>query len=772
MNTNPAHESAATNGLTLILLFLFCLGGSFIQHAASAKELGMDLDGNGLGDLWELYYDADAWSPEGDEDGDGYSNRDEFMAGTNPLDAGEFLAVRLGGAPGRSGDLSPRLPGRGGKAYALQTSSNLLDWINRQAWHGTNAPALAWPADEATAPVMQAYARLSARDIDQDQDGLSAYEEALLGFSDLDRASHGVGDRGDYDQALAFMMGGQGFALGGKYVYGRRPDLREASRFLLQATMGAPYEEIQRVANLGFSAWLDEQAALAPTWHLPRNAALGVASDEPGFPYRPFLWSWWDVNMTAPDMLRQRVAFALSEILVVSRIGSDLLHDHQWALAGYYDLLVEHALGNFRDLLYDVTYSPVMGLFLTHVKNRKADPATNRFPDENFAREIMQLFTIGLYELHQDGTRRKDAEGRDIPTYSNREIREFARVFTGLTFNPAVPPEDIPYLHDPNDPPVVDDEASFLDSPDNNLNLPMLAFEPMHDTGAKQLLVYTTLNGRVETGALPPHQTIDQDIRAAIDNLFHHPNVGPFVGRLLIQRLVKSNPGPAYIARVAAAFHDNGSGVRGDLQAVVRAILLDPEARNAGYLDDATHGMLREPYIRYLHVCRAFDVTTPSGTFRPEPGEGLDAFQQEPMAAPSVFNFFLPDHAPAGGLAEAGLVGPEFEITTATTSISAMNFWTWRLGYGDVFPSENPAIDDFESGVMDLDDEVILAGDPAALIDRLDLILCGGAMTPATRAVLAQALNDVRATQSLDDWDLTHLALYLVANTPDFAVLR
>ena len=311
---------------------------------------------------------------------------------------------------------------------------------------------------------------------------------------------------------------------------------------------------------MGFAAWLDAEFNRSPTYHFPRTRSLSRTFIDPDtnepLTISSFMWSWWDINMRGTDMLRQRVAYALSQILVVSLKGSDILEDSPWGLADYYDLLVQHAFGNYRDLLYAVTYHPVMGLYLSHAKNRKSDPATNRFPDENYAREIMQLFSIGLYALNQDGSRKQDATGADIPTYDNRDIREFARIFTGLTYD-ATYVEGVPESNEPGDPGAVINEFEFLDV-EPFMNTPMQVYEPVHDTGAKQLLQYTRLNGTLVDGVVPAGQTTDQDIRAAIDNLFNHPNVGPFLARRLIQRLVKSNPSPAYIQRVAIAFNDNG----------------------------------------------------------------------------------------------------------------------------------------------------------------------------------------------------------------------
>jgi len=365
--------------------------------------------------------------------------------------------------------------------------------------------------------------------------------------------------------------------------------------------------------------------------------------------------------MTSPDLLRQRIAFALSEIFVISR-RVEFISDDTRGVANYYDLLLTHAFGNFRDLLLDVTLHPAMGAYLSHLGNRKADLSKNRYPDENYAREVMQLFSIGLFELNQDGTQKLDENGEPIPTYTNANITEFAKIFTGLTIEPH--PQFLADLAEEGEEFVYNEEY-YLD-PLGILYKPMIAFEQEHDSGPK-----TLLNGTV----VPAGQGTMADIEAAIDNLFNHPNVGPFIGLRLIQRLVKSNPSPAYVSRVAGTFNDNGQGVRGDMQAVIQAILLDEEARDTSYLNDPTHGMLREPLVRYISLCRTFNATNSSGEYTYVPDHFSQEMLQYVVDSPSVFNFFLPNYQPIGPIAEADLVAPEFQITTSYTAVSAANLF-------------------------------------------------------------------------------------------------
>ncbi|MEM9172224.1 MAG: DUF1800 family protein, partial [Pseudomonadota bacterium] len=355
----------------------------------------------------------------------------------------------------------------------------------------------------------------------------------------------------------------------------------DAARFAAQASFGMTYAQIQSIARTPRDQWIDSQIALPPTLQLPtavdifnRREAGEFSAFEEDVEYLIYArrLAWWHNTVTAPDTLRQRVAFALSQIFVVSD-NVDALLVYPDALSTYYDLMLTNAFGNFRDLLYDVTTSPAMGLYLSHLNNRRSDPANNIFPDENFAREVMQLFSIGLFELNQDGSVQIGSNGLPLPTYSNADIAEFAKVFTGFSFG---------------------GDAAFFGNIDAPVfSLPMQMFDVAHEPGEKRLLRGTVL---------PAGQTGLEDVNAAIDNLFEHPNVGPFIGKQLIQRLVTSNPSPAYISRISAVFADNGRGERGDLAAVVRAILLDPEATQRPTGAQQTSGKLQEPVVRYVSL--------------------------------------------------------------------------------------------------------------------------------------------------------------------------
>ncbi len=542
-------------------------------------------------------------------------------------------------------------------------------------------------------------------------------------------------------------------------------DQQLASRFLQQATFGPTLAEINHVTNIGFEAWIDEQFAapqtdiqaymlnvIEPLYQVEETLLLHV---------HPFRWAWWQAVMTGADILRQRVAMALSEIFVIST-RTDALVDWSIAVGYFYDLLLKGAFGNYRDLLYDVSVSPSMGYYLSHAGNRKTDLATNRFPDENYAREVMQLFSIGLFELNNDGTRKKDGSGNDIPTYDNGVIKEFAKIFTGMTFE----------VDGPNGPDIVnEDDFVHTELTWENGNYPMKMYEAFHEPGTK-----TLLNGFV----VPAGQTGLQDISDAVDNLFNHANVGPFIGRLLIQRLVTSNPSPAYINRVANAFNDNGSGVRGDMQAVVKAILLDDEARNPTYISDPTHGMLREPFVRYAQLCRSLESKNENGENRYYFFSEIPEFAlaQYPFASPSVFNFFSPDFKPLGALEQAGLNAPEFQITTSVSVIKTLNFWEESvlefvletpkgIEDGDALPTDRmPNLSNVVIDYALFDDMTI-----DEVIGRLDLLLTYGTLSTPMRNIIRTAL--VSYHDSEGEWQgVLELAVYLFMASPEYAILK
>ena len=350
---------------------------------------------------------------------------------------------------------------------------------------------------------------------------------------------------------------------------------------------------------------------------------------------------WFRNVVDGDDQLRQRVAFALSEILVVSQQGA--LIDAPYSLADFYDQLALNAFGNYRDLLEIITLHPAMGVYLSMLGNQKPNPALNIRPDENYARELMQLFSIGLVELNLDGTVRTDGLGQPIPTYDQAVIEGFAHVFTGWNYAGA-----------PSFP------QAFRN--DNNQTVPMQLYPAYHDEGAKQLLNGVTI---------PAGQTGDQDLRMALDNIFNHPNVGPFIAIRLIQRLVTSNPSPGYVSRVASVFNNNGFGERGDLGAVVKAILLDDEARPAMHME--IDGKIKEPLLRLTQLWRAYNAQSQSGVFPLFPAYII--FGQGPLQASHVFNFFSPFYAPPGEIRNSGLVAPELQIATEYQNTFITNYF-------------------------------------------------------------------------------------------------
>ena len=516
-----------------------------------------------------------------------------------------------------------------------------------------------------------------------------------------------------------------------------RDELVNASKFAARSSFGMSYTELEELATIGQGAWLDQQFALPVGLHTPavdvliarRDAGdFDAFEDDISYLVQFRRWAWWNCAVTCDDTLRQRVAFALSQILVVSD-NVDALVVYPGSLSSYQDVLLKHAFGNYRDLLYDVTLHPAMGFYLSHINNNRSNPAANTFPDENFAREVMQLFSIGLFELNNDGSRRL-VNGQPIPTYDNDDIREFAKVFTGFSFGGA---------------------NTIFGGNAIDFRSPMTLFEDNHEPGVKNLL-----NGFV----VPDGQTGLQDVNDAVDNLFNHPNVGPFVGKQLIQRLVTSNPAPAYVQRVAEAFNGSSTGVRGDMEAVIRAVLTDPEALGP---PSTNFGKLREPVVRYLNILRTFEASSDSG-FITNSGYFFQAVtRQHPMSAPSVFNFYLPEHAPAGEVAEAGLVAPEFEITNSSTIVNFTNLLD-AIVLAD-FVAETP--EPFPAVTLDFTEYDTLAGDIEALIERLDILLASGNLSAEFRTVLSEVLAELPENEQR-----RRVALYMVLTSTDYVVQR
>lgn len=548
-------------------------------------------------------------------------------------------------------------------------------------------------------------------------------------------------------------------ASGDKTLYGAGLEgrLAEASRFLSQATLGADYATIRQVADTGIEPWIEEQLSLPYTsmldrlrevfgevieWYLINGGNPDEVSDRPYWTI--FNYTWWENHMQTQDLLRQRVALALSEILVIS-IESNLA-DHGYGLADYYDVLLRHAFGNFNDLLQEVTLHPAMGYYLSHLNNPKHIPAENIHPDENYAREIMQLFTIGLYELNPDGSRKTDAQGQWIPTYGQNDIKEFAKVFTGLGVADVVENEwlDEPYFG--------------LDIWIADMTVPMKMYPEWHQTGPK-----TLLNGYV----IPAGQAGLKDISDAVHHLFMHPNVGPFIGKQLIQRLVTSNPSPAYIARISAVFDDNGQGVRGDLGAVVKAILLDPEARTCAASQASTFGRLREPFTRYTHFTKAIDMEQYYGRYWNVGWGFYRATGQIPLASRTVFNFFLPDYQPLGPIMDQQMVGPEFQLHNSRTSveyINQVNDWAVWGYVMDDWEGDNPHV------TYNIDELVSLARDPEVLVNRLDMLFTHGMLSQRTREIIKDAIRPMISGNYRHE--RARLALYLMMISPDYNVMK
>lgn len=538
----------------------------------------------------------------------------------------------------------------------------------------------------------------------------------------------------------------------------------EAARFLTQATFGPTPSEIARLRQMGYNAWLNEQFGTANSGH--RSYLNQIATDPDIDIYHNIRREgWMQRAIFGPDQLRQRMAFALSEILVTSdKAGS--LGGEPFALAHYYDILANQSFGNYREVLEQVTLSPVMGYYLSMFRNRKPDAANNIRPDENYAREIMQLFSIGLVQLNVDGTPVM-VSGQTVPTYNQETIRGFAHVFTGFAWNNC-PVRDFDWCS-----PGSTGDQWFLEmsAPQGNGwdNLPLTyhAYE-----GNKQLLNYPGVslpNGVMAAQPTYPGntQTPRQNLETALDNIFLHPNVGPFISKLLIQRFVSSNPSPAYVGRVAAVFNNNGSGVRGDLRAVVRAILMDPEARTVP-TDASGRGKLREPIIRVTQLWRALGATNRTNRIQDWyihwPGNSIPQYA---LGANTVFNFFLPDYIPPGEAAASNLHAPEFQIQTDNNVVAFSNVldglsrWQYTGNTSEWL--------DRDLMLNNLDSLRNLRTNPDALLERLDVLFMAGQMSPHMRTVLKNYILTFGAEEEGGYKRVTE-AIWMIVMSPEYVI--
>jgi uncharacterized protein (DUF1800 family) len=558
---------------------------------------------------------------------------------------------------------------------------------------------------------------------------------ALVALAACGDGSDGAANSGDG----ATLLGAKGPASAG---YPSARSDAEAARFLLQAQAYATTADIAAVRAGTFADWLSTQygKAIGPTgwdWLNARGYATIDSTTRYFDNTYPGDYMIWNQLMTSPDALRKRCALALSEFFVVSLSGLDFAW-RSHGIAAWWDLLVAHAFGNFRQLLEAVTLNPAMGYYLNTKGNLKENTATGRQPDENYAREVMQLFTIGLYQLNLDGTEKKRGgqEGGRIETYSQSDVTNLARVFTGY---------DVDMSQNVN----TYDAVLNRNIPNTTAaRLPMVLNASRHST-----LAATFLGANV-----PANTPGAAALKTALDTLFNHPNVGPFFGRQMIQRLVTSNPSRAYVARVAAAFNNNGSGVRGDLKAVWSAILLDEEARSPAGLTQSSFGRLREPMLRLVQWGRTFGITSALGSWKiGDLSNTASQLGQSPLRSPSVFNFFRPGYVPPStALATTKAVAPEFQIVNESTVGGYLNYLQGVVRNGlYVNAPDQPNAGSNASNGYDITaaytGELALVSDATALVKRLSLLLCADQLSASTQTLIVNALNATPVTAASTD---------------------
>ena len=543
----------------------------------------------------------------------------------------------------------------------------------------------------------------------------------------------------------------------------------QAARMLVQASFGPTRDSVAALKGRKPSDWLADQMAIAPAPDYV-NAVQARFNLDAGGTYRPGNGGtnyspsglgnlFWSKAVSAPDQLRQRVVHALLQIMVVSQSDSNL-YDHARAFAQYLDNLGKHAFGNFRALLEDVALSPVMGIYLSHIRNQKADPIKGRVPDENFAREVMQLFTIGLYQLNQDGSTKRDSNGKPIETYNNDDVVGLARVFTGWSW-------DMPDGTSANATFRWGGPERYETVGSARFDLkPMRVFPAFHELGTKVFLGVT----------IPANTNGVDSMRIALDTLFKHPNVGPFIGKQLIQRLVTSNPSAAYVQYVAQKFEDNGKGVRGDMAAVVTAVLQHPEARGE---PTAQAGKLKEPILRTAHALRALSASSLTGRWMIND----TSLSQTPLNAPSVFNFYRPGYVPPNtDIANRAMVAPEFQIANESSVANWTNYVYALIQWGVGWTGDELDIPAAQRKTQDVKVDFALSTAPlvqalatssAFAVDQINLLLFAGRMSAGLRTRLLDAMqNQVSWNTTTRSRDRLQIAVFIALSSSEFMIER
>jgi uncharacterized protein (DUF1800 family) len=505
----------------------------------------------------------------------------------------------------------------------------------------------------------------------------------------------------------------------------------QASRVLGQGAFGGTAAEIENLRALGLQGWIDQQYALPRSQsHVDWMRANGYEVAPPNLSNidrAGVIRSVWRKLIASPDALRQRVTLALSEIFVISLIPVVLPY-RGFASGAFLDGLETNAFGNYRDLLVFVSKSPAMGAYLSFLNNDKGNPATGSQPDENYAREVMQLFSIGLLKLNLDGTPAL-ASGAPQPTYAQADVTQLARVFTGWRLTPgtATGPAD-PVIH------------------------PMSSNAVKHETGSSTFLGIT----------VPAGNDGESSLQLAITAFMSQPSVGPFIGRQLIQRLVTSNPSAAYVQRVATAFNGDANRAKGDMKATITAVLTDPEATSDATLTAADHGKLREPMVRFVQWARTFGLNSADNTWDiGDLSSTVYGLAQSPLRSPSVFNFFRPGYVPsASALGDKGITAPEFQITNETTVAGYVNFMQRVIAKGIAGMLPNYAA------------LAPLASDANALVAELSLLLAAGQISLTTLATIATAIASIDASTAAGQANRINAALTLTMAAPEYLVQK